>query len=336
MKNETFIQNMPKVELHLHLEGSMEADMMLQLAQRNTISLPYQSIEEIKAAYQFTNLQDFLDIYYAGCQVLVTENDFYELTLAYLQRAHDENIQHAEMMFDPQSHTQRGIDLSTVMTGISKARNYALNQWNLSTVLILSFLRHLSEEEAFKVLEQALPYRLQFEAVGLDSSELGNPPEKFERVFEYAHSLGLKTVAHAGEEGPPEYIWKSLELLKIHRLDHGNNSMKDEALIKVLAEKEIGLTLCPLSNLKLCVIQNMEDHPLKKMLQLNLKATVNSDDPAYFGGYLTDNYLAVAQALEMNEAQIYQTALNAIEVSFASENRKIALTAQLQQYFKKA
>jgi adenosine deaminase len=329
----SFIENMPKAELHLHIEGSLEPELMFELAKRNKVKLPYNSVEEVRAAYQFNNLQDFLDIYYAGTKVLVTEQDFYDLTWAYFVKANEQHIIHAEIFFDPQSHTSRGIAFETVVKGIRQAMRKAEEQFGITCHLILSFLRHLSEEDAIATLQQGLAMQDEFIAVGLDSSEMGNPPEKFQYVFEMAAEHGFLKVAHAGEEGPAQYVWDSLSLLQIDRLDHGNRAMEHDKLLSDLAYREIGLTLCPLSNLKLKVVDDLANHPVKEMLDLGIKATINSDDPAYFGGYINENFIAVSEALELTKEEIYTLAFNSFEVSFADENRKREMQVQLDQYF---
>ncbi len=326
------IQTLPKVELHLHIEGSFEPELMFEIAQRNNINLPYSSVEEVRKAYQFSNLQDFLDIYYAGCNVLINEQDFYDLTYAYFQKAKENNVMHAEIFFDPQSHTDRGIEFSTVVKGISAAMKDAEINLGVTSQLILSFLRHLSEDAAIDILKMAEPHRDKFIGVGLDSSELGNPPEKFEKVYKMAQDQNYLRVAHAGEEGPAQYIWDSLSKLNINRLDHGNRAMDDEKLLTELKDIKMGLTLCPLSNRKLQVVSDLKNHPIKKMLDLGLKVTVNSDDPAYFGGYMNDNFLAITEALQLSEKDIYDLSKNAIEVSFASDIRKDEMLAKLDTW----
>ena len=331
----TFIEKMPKAELHIHIEGSFEPELMFEIAKRNNIKIKYKSAEDVRNAYRFNNLQEFLDIYYQGAAVLITKKDFYDLTMAYLRKAHSENILHTEIFFDPQTHTDRGISFNTVISGILDAMDDARNEFGISSMLIMSFLRHLSEEAAFETLEQAMPWKEKIVGVGLDSSEVGNPPQKFERVYRKAKELGFKLVAHAGEEGPPQYIWDSLNLLKIDRLDHGNRSLEDSKLINELVKREMGLTVCPLSNDKLQVVDKMTNHPIKKMLDLGLKATVNSDDPAYFGGYINENFKAVAQALGLIKDELYLLARNSFEVSFASEQRKEEMIELLDNYFNK-
>lgn len=319
-QRQAFIAAIPKAELHLHIEGSLEPEMMFALAQRNAVDIPFASADEVRRAYAFSNLQDFLDIYYQGMNVLRTEQDFYDLTMAYFERIHADNAIHAEIFFDPQGHTERGIAFSIAIDGILRAMDDAGSKLGISSQLIMCFLRHLSEEEAFATLEEASPYLDRIAGVGLDSSEMGHPPSKFAKVFAKAKALGLKTVAHAGEEGPPEYIWEALDLLKIDRMDHGNRSLEDEALVNNLRDNQMALTVCPLSNLALCVIDKLEDHPLKKMLNLGLRATVNSDDPSYFGGYLNDNYQATATALNLEKDDIVNLAKNSFRGSFLGED----------------
>ena len=327
-----FVAGIPKAELHLHLEGSLEPEHMFALARRNGVSIPFASAEEVRAAYDFSNLQDFLDIYYQGMNVLRTEQDFYDLTLAYLGRAHADAVRHVEVFFDPQGHTGRGIAFGTVAGGIARALDEAERQWGLTSRLILCFLRHLSEEEAFETLDEARPWLGRVAAVGLDSSELGHPPAKFARVFAAARNLGLKRVAHAGEEGPPAYVWEALNLLGIDRLDHGNRSLEDDALVARLVERGMTLTVCPLSNLKLCVVEDLKAHPLKRMLDLGLRATVNSDDPAYFGGYVNRNFSAVADALNLSRADLVRLAKNSFEGSFLPAEAIAVHLAEIDRY----
>ncbi len=316
------VQALPKAELHLHIEGSLEPELMMALAERNGVKLPFNSVEEIKAAYEFSNLQEFLDIYYQGMSVLQTTQDFYDLTMAYLGRAHKDNVKHVEIFFDPQGHTERGVEFATAIDGILDGLAEGEKQFGITSHLIMSFLRHLSEEEAFTVLEQSKPWHDRILGVGLDSSELGHPPSKFTRVFAAARALGLKAFAHGGEEGPPEYVWECLDQLQVDRLDHGNRALEDPKLVERLVEENIALTVCPLSNLKLCVVDNLHNHPLKKMLDLGLKATINSDDPSYFGGYVGDNYLLTAEALGLGAAELARCARNAFEASFMDKDRK--------------
>ncbi|WP_109355992.1 adenosine deaminase [Sphingorhabdus sp. EL138] len=318
-QRQAFIAGIPKAELHLHIEGSLEPEMMFALAQRNAIDIPFASAEEVRKAYAFSNLQDFLDIYYQGMNVLRTEQDFYDLTMAYFQRIHTDNAIHAEIFFDPQGHTERGIAFSTAIDGILRAMDDAQSDLQLSSQLIMCFLRHLSEEDALATLGEATPYLDRIAGVGLDSSELGHPPSKFAKVFAKAKALGLKAVAHAGEEGPPDYVWEALDILKIERMDHGNRSLEDPRLVQRLQDSQMTLTVCPLSNLSLCVVDDLKDHPLKKMLDLGLRATVNSDDPSYFGGYLNDNYEATASALDLDKDDIVALAKNSFRGSFLDE-----------------
>lgn len=323
--SEAFLRALPKAELHLHIEGSLEPELMFQLAERNGIKLPYHSIAEVKKAYDFHNLQSFLDIYYQCADVLRTEQDFYDLTWAYLLHCQADGVVHTEPFFDPQTHTQRGIEIGVVIKGITRALNDGKEQLNITSKLILCFLRHLSEDDAIECLEQAKPYLHHITAVGLDSSELGHPPEKFERVFKMATDLGLKAVAHAGEEGPPEYIYQALDLLHVDRIDHGVRSSEDETLMQRLAANQMPLTVCPLSNVRLKVFEHMKDHNILKMLEFGLNVTVNSDDPSFFGGYLLENFTALAEHLKMSEAQAVQLARNSINSSFLTEEEKQAL-----------
>ena len=311
-----FIQALPKAELHIHIEGSLEPEMMFMLAGRNGVSLPYASVEEIKEAYNFSCLQDFLDVYYQGMSVLLTEQDFFDLTWAYLQRCRAQNVVHTEIFFDPQGHTSRGLPMATVIDGIWGALHQAGESWGLTSRLILCFLRHLDEKDAFRTLEAALPWRERLTGVGLDSSELGHPPSKFRRVFDEAGRLGLKRVAHAGEEGPPDYVAEALDLLQVDRIDHGNRALEDRDLVRRLASERIPLTVCPQSNLRLQVVRSMADHPLPAMLEAGLVATVNSDDPAYFGGYVNENFTAVTEATGLDREAIRQLVVNGFEASF--------------------
>lgn len=327
-----FIWNMPKAELHLHIEGSLEPALMFALARRNKIEIPFATVEEVQDAYQFSNLQDFLDIYYQGMSVLLKEQDFYDLTFAYLTKMHEQNVIHVEIFFDPQGHTDRGIPFGTVIEGITRALSDGLEKYGISSKLIMSFLRHLSEDAAFATLAEALPYRDRIIAVGLDSSEMGYPPSKFVRVFEKAKAEGFLAVAHAGEEGPPEYVYEALDLLKVDRLDHGNRALEDAALVRRLAESQIALTVCPLSNYKLAGVADMRAHPIKKMLDLGLKATVNSDDPAYFGGYMNENFEAITQSLNLTKEDILILARNGFEASFCSDAEKQTMISRLEAY----
>ena len=305
----------PKAELHIHIEGSLEPEMIFALAQRNGVSLPYASVEALRAAYAFTDLQSFLDLYYAGASVLITEADFFDMAWAYLQRAARDGARHVEIFFDPQTHTDRGIAMGTVIGGLQRACDRAASL-GMSASLILCFLRHLSEAAGFAVLEEALPYREAFIGVGLDSSERGHPPEKFARLFKRCGELGLHRVAHAGEEGPPAYITAALDVLGVERIDHGVRAIEDRALMARLARDAIPLTVCPLSNLKLCVVRDLREHMLRELLDAGLVVTLNSDDPAYFGGYLADNYVHTAVALELNVTQLYTLARNSFNASF--------------------
>ena len=327
-----YIKKIPKAELHLHIEGTFEPELMFEIAQRNQVKIPYQSVEEVKKAYQFSCLQDFLDIYYAGASVLLYEKDFYDLTMAYFKHCAEENVVHTEIMFDPQTHTKRGVSFETVINGIQKAREDAKEKYGISSLLIMSYLRHLSEEDAFETLEQSLPYKHLIKAVGLDSSEKGNPPSKFQKVFEVSIKEGYVPVAHAGEEGPAEYIWEALDLLKISRIDHGNNCLTDEVLVKKLVDEKIALTVCPLSNLELKVVDDLKDHPLKKMLNLGLKATVNSDDPAYFGGYMNANFLQTAEALDLTKEDVKTLVKNSFEYSLLSDDEKQKYLIQVENF----
>lgn len=327
-----FLSKLPKAELHLHIEGSLEPELMFALAQRNNIEIPYKSIEEVKEAYKFSCLQDFLNIYYAGASVLIQEEDFYDLTMAYFTKCHEENIIHTEIMFDPQTHTQRGIAFETVLNGIQKARNEAQEKWGISSFLIMSYLRHLSEEEAFVTLKQSLPYKHLIEAVGLDSSENGNPPSKFYKVFEASAKEGYVLLAHAGEEGPADYIWEAIDGLKIVRIDHGNNCLTDDKLVKEIIQRDLALTVCPLSNLELKVVSDLKQHPLKIMLDKGVKVTVNSDDPAYFGGYLNQNFISIQEALDLSKEDVVLLAKNSFQYSLLEENRKQELIRLVEDY----
>ena len=322
MTPQEYIKKVPKAELHLHIEGSFEPELMFEIAQRNNIKIPYETVEDVKKAYQFGNLQDFLDIYYAGANVLIHEQDFYDLTMAYFRKCAEENVLHTEIMFDPQTHTKRGVEFSTVINGIQRAREEAEKEYGISSLLIMSYLRHLSEEEAFETLEQSLPYKHLIKAVGLDSSEKGNPPSKFQKVFEASLKEGYVPVAHAGEEGPAEYIYEALDLLNVARIDHGNNCLSDPKLVERLVQEKMALTVCPLSNTALRNVDHIDNHPLKKMLDLGLKVTVNSDDPAYFGGYITQNYLDCIEALDLSLEDVKQLVRNSFEYSFLSEQEK--------------
>lgn len=324
---------MPKAELHIHIEGSLEPELIFSLAKRNGIYLPYSDEAALRKAYAFTNLQNFLDLYYVGANVLMREQDFYDMAWAYFEKAKADNVVRAELFFDPQTHTARGVPLAYVMKGLNRACRDAQTQLNISADLILCFLRHLSEDDALATLEAALPWRECFIGVGLDSTELGHPPEKFTRVFSRARDLGLHCVAHAGEEGPPAYIWGALDLLKVERIDHGVQAIHDSALMTRLADSQIPLTVCPLSNLKLCVFKNLAEHNLAQMLDAGLCVTLNSDDPAYFGGYLNENYLQTFAALQLSAQHAYKLAANSIKASFASEAQMHLWLHELKQCF---
>ena len=316
------ITNIPKAELHLHIEGTFEPELLFAIAHRNNISIPFQSVDALRAAYSFNNLQEFLNLYYQGADVLLHEQDFYDLTWAYFLKAKENKIIHSEIFFDPQTHTKRGVSFDAVINGIRKALVDAQDKLGISSRLIMCFLRDMSEESAFETLNQALPYRDWIIGIGLDSAEVGNPPSKFERVFAEARKLGLLTVAHAGEEGPAEYVREALNLLNITRIDHGNRCLDDDELLKEIVAKQIPLTVCPLSNLKLRVVMDMKDHPLKTMLKKGLMATVNSDDPAYFGGYINDNFIATAEAVGLEHEHIITLVKNSFAASFISNEEK--------------
>ena len=329
------LRTMPKAELHMHIEGSLEPELIFALAARNGVKLKYSSVEELRSAYAFTDLQSFLDIYYAGASVLLREQDFYDMTMAYLERAVADHAVRAEIFFDPQTHTERGVPMATIIHGLSRACADAQTKWGISSALILNFLRHLSEEAAFATLKAALPYRAHFIGIGLDSSEVGNPPEKFQNVFARCRELGFHLVAHAGEEGPPDYVWSALNLLRVERIDHGVQSEKDLSLMQRLAQSRIPLTVCPLSNQKLCVFPDLREHNLPRLLQAGLNVTVNSDDPAYFGGYINENYQQVFAATGMGPKQAYQLARNSLEASFVSDAQKSAWVEQLDACFER-
>jgi adenosine deaminase len=327
------LRAMPKAELHIHIEGSLEPELIFQLAQRNGVSIPYASVEELRRAYAFSNLQSFLDIYYAGASVLLKEQDFYDMAWAYLQRAQADNVLRTEIFFDPQTHTARGVPMQVVISGLHRACTDAKAQLGVDAELILCFLRHLSEEDAFDTLEQALPYRDRFIGVGLDSSEVGHPPEKFARVFSQCRQQGLHLVAHAGEEGPPAYIWSALDVLKVERIDHGVQSVKDAALMQRLAKERIPLTVCPLSNLKLRVFPELREHNLRALLDAGLCATVNSDDPAYFGGYMNDNFVQTFEATGLTAQHAYRLAANSFEGSFVDDATRQRYMDRLDETF---
>ncbi|MDX2234292.1 MAG: adenosine deaminase [Hyphomonadaceae bacterium] len=327
-----FIAGLPKAELHLHLEGSLEPELMVSLARRNGVSLPFRSVEEVRAAYSFSRLQDFLDIYYQGAQVLLTEEDFHDLTWAYLTRVAADGARHVEVFFDPQTHTDRGVPFAVVADGILAALAQGEAELGVTSRLIMCFLRHLDETAAFDTLRAAEPYLDRIAGVGLDSSELGHPPSKFANVFRAARERGLRLLAHAGEEGPAPYVWEALDVLGVHRIDHGNRALEDDALVARLVAEGMTLTVCPLSNLKLCVVHDLRDHPLKRMLDLGLRATVNSDDPAYFGGYINANYHAVAEALALTRADLAVLARNSFAGSFLDAPAKARHMAAVDAY----
>ncbi len=331
---EKFIEGIPKVELHLHIEGTLEPELLFEIAKRNNKKIEYSTVADLKNAYRFNNLQEFLDIYYAGANVLIEEQDFYDLTWAYLTKIHTQNVVHTEIFFDPQTHTDRGIPFSTVINGIYRALEDGKEKLGITYKLILSFLRHLDESSAFNTLKEALPYKNWISGVGLDSSEVGNPPSKFERVFAKAKEEGFLTVAHAGEEGPAEYIWEALDILKVTRIDHGNRCLEDDMLVQRLAELQIPLTLCPLSNLELKVVADLKDHPIIKMMDKDLLVTVNSDDPAYFGGYMNENYLGIAKALHLSKNQITELVKNSFKASWLTDQEKKEKILQVEEYFK--
>lgn len=329
---EAFIRGLPKAELHVHIEGTLEPEMMVEMARRNGVPLRFGSVAEVRAAYQFTDLQSFLDIYYEGAGVLRTEQDFFDLTYAYLKRAARDGVRRAEIFFDPQTHTERGLAYGTVISGIHRALESGRDEFGISSGLIMCFLRHLSEESAHETLHQALPFRDLLLGVGLDSSEIGNPPEKFEAVFARARSAGLLVVAHAGEEGPPRYVWGALDILHARRIDHGVRSEDDPVLMQRLSDEHIPLTVCPLSNIKLRVFPSIAHHNLKRMLDRGLVVTINSDDPAYFGGYVVDNYLAVTKALGLERADVVKLATNSFNAAFLRVEDRRAFLDELDRY----
>ena len=326
-------QRMPKAELHLHIEGSLEPEMAFRLAERNGVPLRYATVEALRAAYAFKNLQEFLDVYYTGMSVLLTEEDFYDLTWACLQRVHADNVVHVELFFDSQAHLERGVPLSVQISGIRRALRQGHEQLGITSKLILSFLRHLPEAHAFETLDKARPFLDQIDGFGLDSSEIGHPPEKFTRVFARCKELGFKITAHAGEEGPPEYIYQALDLLQVDRIDHGNHSLDDAALVRRLTDEGTVLTVCPLSNLKLCVVKNMDEHPVLTMLKRGLKATINSDDPAYFGGYVNDNYRALIEHLPVTREDLYRLSRNSFEGAWLEARDKTKHLNDLNRLF---
>ena len=330
---KVFVDNLPKAELHLHIEGTFEPELMFKIAQRNNINIPYSSVNEIEAAYDFNCLQDFLNIYFQGAGVLITEQDFYDLTYSYLEKCALQNVRHTEIMFDPQTHTERGVKFETVLKGISKACEDAEEKLGVTSLLIMSYLRHLSEENAFKTLQQSLPFKNKIAAVGLDSSEKGNPPSKFKKVFEASVKEGYIPLAHAGEEGSSDYVWEAIDILGIKRIDHGNNALQDENLIKEIVARDIALTVCPLSNTALQVVDNLENHPLKQMMNAGLKVTINSDDPAYFGGHINKNYTEIQNALNLTKHDLYQLAKNSFQYSLLNEIKKQQYLKELEVYY---
>jgi len=332
---EEFINGIPKAELHLHIEGTFEPQLMFDIAKRNDISIPFASVQEIQKAYAFDCLQDFLDIYYQGAQVLIHKQDFYDLTFSYLKKCAEQNVLHTEIMFDPQTHTERGVAFETVIDGIYSACSDAQKEFGISSFLIMSYLRHLSEDEAFKTLKQSIPFKNHIKAIGLDSSEKGNPPSKFEKVFKASVEQGYIALAHAGEEGDADYVWEALDLLKIKRIDHGNNSLQDAKLVAEIIKRDMALTVCPLSNKALQVVPDLNDHPLKKMMDMGLKVTVNSDDPAYFGGQVNQNYIEIQKALKLSKKDIYELAKNSFTYSLLDKNKKNAYLTKLDAYYTK-
>ena len=326
---EELIRALPKAELHIHIEGTLEPEMMFELAARNGVALRFGSVEEVRAAYAFTDLQSFLDIYYEGMAVLQTERDFHDLARAYFERAHADGVRHAELFFDPQAHTERGVPFATVINGLHAAIEEARAEFGITSMLILCFLRHLPAEAAMATLEEALPFRDRIVGVGLDSSEAGHPPEDFEEVYARARAEGLRAVAHAGEEGPPEYVWEALDILEVERVDHGVRSEEDEGLLERLVRDRVPLTMCPLSNVKLRVVDRLEEHNLKRLLNRGVRVTINSDDPAYFGGYIGQNYIETAEALGLTRDEVVAIARNSIEATFLDAAAKAALLAEI-------
>lgn len=329
------LREMPKAELHIHIEGSLEPELIFALAERNGVKLPYANVEALRAAYAFTNLQSFLDIYYAGASVLLHEQDFYDMAWAYLQRAAADHVVHTEIFFDPQTHTERGVPMATVINGLYRACADAQTQLGVSAQLILCFLRHLSEEAALQTFQEALPFKDKFIGVGLDSSEVGHPPEKFKNVFALAHAHGLHLVAHAGEEGPPAYMWSALDVLRVERIDHGVQAVHDAALMARLAKDRTPLTVCPLSNQKLCVFPDLKDHNIGQLLDAGLCVTINSDDPAYFGGYINDNFVQTFEAAGLTAQHAYVLARNSFEASFVTEAQRQKWIHELKLCFER-
>lgn len=330
---KSFIQQLPKAELHLHIEGTFEPELMFAIAQRNNIKLPYSTVQELAEAYNFSCLQDFLDIYYQGAGVLLFEQDFYDLTYSYLTKCKAQNVLHTEIMFDPQTHTERGVPFESVINGISKATEDAYKNYGITSYLIMSYLRHLDEDSAFKTLEQSIPFKHKIKAVGLDSSEKGNPPSKFSKVFKASVEAGYIPLAHAGEEGNADYVWEAIDILGIKRIDHGNNSLQDQQLVDEIIKRDLALTVCPLSNLSLKVVQNLKKHPLKKMMDMGLKVTVNSDDPAYFGGQVNKNYEAIQEALNLTKEDLYILAKNSFQYSLLEPDSKQVYLTKLDRFY---
>jgi adenine deaminase len=330
-ENDALIKRLPKCELHIHIEGSLEPELMFGLARRNSVKLRFDSVEAVRRAYQFRNLQDFLDIYYQGMSVLLTEQDFYDLAFAYLLRAHADNVRHVEMFFDPQGHTARGVAFDTVIGGLSRAIADAEAQFGVRASLIMCFLRHLDEADAQKTLDSALTFKDKIVGVGLDSSEAGNPPSKFKNVFRRAREAGFFLTAHAGEEGPAAYVWEALDILGVGRVDHGNHSLDDDALVARLVRERMALTVCPLSNLRLRVVEDLKAHPLRRMMDKDLVVTLNSDDPAYFGGYVNDNYRAVSDALSLDRDEIVAIVRNGFQASLMSDAEKQKALAEVER-----
>ncbi|MEM9472710.1 MAG: adenosine deaminase [Pseudomonadota bacterium] len=336
MKLDRFITEMPKAELHLHIEGTLEPELMMSLAERNQVTLPYATVEEVRQAYEFNCLQDFLDVYYLGMSVLLKREDFFDLAWAYLEKMAAQNVTHVEVFFDPQGHTARGVSFDTVLSGLTDAFDKARSDFGITSKLIMCFLRHLSEDEAFDTLEHACACKSHIHGVGLDSSEIGHPPSKFKRVFAEAREHGFTPVAHAGEEGPPAYVTEALDDLQVERIDHGNRALEDPVLVRRIADSGMAMTVCPLSNKRLQVVPDLRDHPLRRMLQAGICATVNSDDPSYFDGYMNENYLAVTQALNLTQAEIVQLGRNSFIGSFMNEADKRAAVAQFDEFVDKA
>jgi adenosine deaminase len=328
-----FINNLPKAELHLHIEGTFEPELLFEIAKRNQIDIPFDTVDDLRKAYDFNNLQDFLDIYYQGANVLQTEQDFYDLTYAYFEKCAEQNVRHTEIMFDPQTHTERGISFETVINGISRACTDAKKNFGITSFLIMSFLRHLSEEAAFETLKQSLAFKDKIKAIGLDSSEKGNPPSKFRQVFAASVAEGYIPLAHAGEEGDADYVWEAIDLLNIARIDHGNNALQDDNLIAEIIDRDIALTVCPLSNKALQVVPDLKKHPLKKMMELGLKPTINSDDPAYFGGQVNQNYIEIQKALDLSKKELYDLATNSFKYSLLDEETKMKYLIELTGYY---